>query len=268
MTMMPPEGPDENGLFPWEREDRRASALPSSPAPSFLPKGFPTVEQPWLTVLGVSSVIMLGTFFILFLATPPPPPPVVIIPNPVSTPDPATITTTTASPSITRPVRRRATTTTTSPIETVAASPTETTAAIPQTTLPPIPAPSTTAIARPYPSLTKEDLKEVLQDVGRANPFTVPPAAAKPVIQPLPSQITPLPPPSGRLPPPPAPLEPIPSLVALAYSPTVGWLAQVQIGEQVLDAAKGVRVGSWLVRSVGSGGVVIAKGKQTLTLVL
>jgi hypothetical protein len=116
--------------------------------------------------------------------------------------------------------------------------------------------------ANPYPALTKEDLKTVLKNVGRSSPFSAP---ETPQLS-APGPISPLPPPTNLPAPAPIPLEPAPVLAALAYSPTVGWLAQVQIGERVYDAYKGGRVGSWLVRSIGGTGVVLSKGKQTVTL--
>lgn len=251
MTMLPPTGPegrDENGLFPWEF----AEQAQNTPGPSTgQGQSFAKNNQPWLIILGTSAVLTLGAIWI-FSSTP-------------ATPKATLPTTTTPPTTASDPAL---------PPETPARR-TRRVRTAQSTTVAPVPDPAVTVVSPPLPPstvkptpgpqpLTKAQLKEILKDVGRARPFDLPPAVQP--IKPLPTQIAPLPPP-GALITPPKPLEPTPSLVALAYSPSAGWFAQVQLGEQTIEASKGVRVGSWLVRSIGSTGVVLSRGKETLPLV-
>jgi len=262
MTMLPPTGPegrDENGLFPWELEEQAQNA----PGPSKASFGKDLkLSQPWLIVLGTSAVLTLGAIWI-FSSTPATPKATLPEATAIVPSDPTTGPLPPETPA--RRTRRVRTAEGTKPAET---TPPET-APAPDTTVtavsPPLPPSTVKPTPGPQP-LTKAELKEILKDVGRARPFDLPPAVQP--IKPLPTQIAPLPPPGALTPlTPPKPLEPTPTLVALAYSPSAGWFAQVQLGEQTIEASKGVRVGSWLVRSIGSTGVVLSRGKETLPLV-
>jgi len=260
-------------VFPWEQAP--ATVIPMAPKRSWdlNADGFWRLSPPWPTVLGLSAVVTLCSALVLIMAAPaktPALPPVeprlekgsaMSLTEPTRSPslNNSTVNSTPALPSR-RPVRPRTPST-----STISAVPT-TESPVPPSE-PSIMPTSNMAAQIPvdeskvtvYPGLTKADLKEVLKGVGRADPFS------KPTVVPVPAQIK-LPPPPPLPLTPPLPLEAPPVLGAIAYSPSVGWLAQVQIGDQIYDATKGGRVGTWVVRSVGGTGVVLVKGKQTITL--
>ncbi|WP_218081714.1 hypothetical protein [Anthocerotibacter panamensis] len=271
MNNLPPEEPTDQilgrDLFPWEQ---REQALDPKPKSTLSPGSWKKwgelpswkLDPPWPSVLGVSAITTLCSALVLAISAP-------SAVTQATTPTPASPSPTavpaTAGTSR-RPRRIRPVDDTVASVAPIPATP----APVPVAVTPPAPAPvssapqATTKAPSSYRPLTKEDLREILKDVGRSDPFDPPQAArAQP---PAPTQIAPLPPPPLVAPAPIKPLEPAPVLAALAYSPTVGWLAQVQIGSEILDASKGVRVGSWVVSSVGSTGVILTKGKEKLTL--
>jgi len=283
--------------FPWEQEEQGKKAAKKSEFSLRDPSSW-RLEENWPTLAGVGAAAVLFSGLVLVVSSNSSTPATAATPTPVPAASPAVDNgPVAATPQPRRPrVRRGIETTTTAPDAAVASTattvlPTSTVSSVPApvpvnvaapvtppvATAAPIPAPVTilpgTAATpaaintpaskddgyKPYQGLTKEDLKDILKDVGRKDPFSTPAGAT---IAPPPIA----PPPALRPIEPPKPLEPTPTIAALAYSPTVGWLGQVQLGEQTYDAAVGGRVGTWTVRSVGSMGVILVRGKEKLFL--
>ncbi len=248
--MQPGEEPDQ-AQFPWEQVTQPVRTEGSKTS-GWLRKDTPN----WIYFAGGGGLLILGSVLLLVSMTPAP----AVKKDPVLTATPTTIPAVSQSPPITerprRPVRKTGTETKTTTTTTVVVE-------NPIPTVPlykPIYGPPAPIKEDRYVPINKQEIKAILKQTGRRDPFV----ALNPA-KPIP--IAPLPPPPNVTEPPKLQLlEPDPSLTALGYSGTAGWLAQVQVGEQTFDAYRGARISGWTVKSVGSNGVVLIKGKRTLNL--
>ncbi len=279
---IPPEPTEQTPtreLFPWEQPQQLSSAV--APANSWYQKNLLSQSNvPWKPVLIGCGVGVLCSALVLAFSSSPvlsPTSAPVIADSPTATrPDPRISSSTDNSPPSRRPLRPRLNqaeqTAMTMPSAVVPAQIASVDATTEPTVTPSAPpvatvtgstaAPASSTV--PYRGVTKEDLKEILKNVGRQNPFSTPALAIAPPLEIKPLPLPPLPTPIT--PKPIIPLEPPPTLTALAYAPDLGWLAEVELNGQSYEASRGTKVGTWIVRSVGKNGIVVARGKETLTL--